>query len=84
MSEEHLQSLSGRRFPVSEEPLKCVQRRVYRGTSLIRKHPFLGPYSRAMPRALWWSEGGGCFLMSEVPLYLPPGGPVERAFKTIE
>ena len=22
-----------------------------------------------MPRALWWSQGGGLFLMSEVPLY---------------
>ena len=41
----------------------------YRGTSLIRKHLFLGPYSRAMPRALWWLYGGvGAFLMSEVPL----------------
>ena len=27
----------------------------YRGTSLIRKRPPLGPYSRAMPRALWHS-----------------------------
>jgi len=25
----------------------------YRGTSLIRKRPPLGRYSRAMPRALW-------------------------------
>ena len=24
-----------------------------------------------MPRALWWSEGGGAFLVSEVLLYLP-------------
>ena len=31
----------------------------YRGTSLIRKHPTLGPYSRPMPRALWWALGGG-------------------------
>ena len=23
-----------------------------------------------MPRALWWSQKGGLFLMSEVPLYL--------------
>ena len=30
----------------------------------------LGPYSRVMPRAIWWSYGGGLFLMSEVPLYL--------------
>ena len=27
----------------------------YRGASLIRKRLLLGPYSRAMPRALWWS-----------------------------
>ena len=26
----------------------------YRGTSLIRNSPFVGPYSRTMPRALWW------------------------------
>ena len=42
---------------------------LYRGTSPIRKRPPLGPYSRAMPRGLWWSLGGGRFLMSEVPLY---------------
>ena len=40
----------------------------YRGTSPIRKRLPLGPYSRHMPRALWWSYGGGRFLMSEVPL----------------
>ena len=27
----------------------------YRGTSLIRHNPSLGPYRRLMPRALWWS-----------------------------
>ena len=27
----------------------------YRGTSLIRNSACLGPYSRTMPRALWWS-----------------------------
>jgi len=31
---------------------------VYGGTSLIRKRPPLGPYSRPMPRALRWSEVG--------------------------
>ena len=31
----------------------------YRGTSLIRNDALLGPYSRTMPVALWWSEGGG-------------------------
>ena len=29
------------------------------GTSLIRNCPPLGPYSRPMPRPLWWSWGGG-------------------------
>jgi len=38
------------------------------GTSSIRNRFPVGPYSRAMPRALWWSQGGGLFLMSEVPL----------------
>jgi len=28
---------------------------LYRGTSLIRNSAPLGPYSRTMPRALWWS-----------------------------
>ena len=41
---------------------------LYRGTSLIRNNPTLGPYSRTIPRVLWWSGGGGLFLMSEVPL----------------
>ena len=26
----------------------------YRGTSLIRNAPLLGPYRRALPRTLWW------------------------------
>ena len=29
--------------------------RVHRVTSLTRKSALLGPYSRTMPRALWWS-----------------------------
>ena len=29
--------------------------RVYRGASLIRKTPLLGPYSRTILRVLWWS-----------------------------
>jgi len=28
---------------------------ICRGTSHIRKHHLVGPYSRAMTRALWWS-----------------------------
>ena len=42
---------------------------MYRGTSLIRNSPPPGTYSSTMPRALQWSEEGGLFLMSEVPLY---------------
>ena len=33
--------------------------RGYRGTSLTRNTPLLGPYSRTMPNALWRSWGGG-------------------------
>ena len=44
---------------------------LYRGTSLIRNTPLLGPYSRTKPRVLWWSWGGGLFIMSEVPLCTP-------------
>ena len=43
--------------------------RVYRGTSLISNCNLLGPYSRTVPRVLWWPWGGVLFLMSEVPLY---------------
>ena len=42
---------------------------IYRGTSFIRSSSRLGPYSRTMFRGMWQSEGGGQFLMSEVPLY---------------
>ena len=42
---------------------------VYRGTSLIRNRTPLGPYRRPMLRVLGGSEGDGCFLMGEVPLY---------------
>ena len=31
-------------------PLSCVP---YRGTSLIRNAPLLGPYRRTIPRVLW-------------------------------
>ena len=31
----------------------------YRGTSLISDCPSPGPYSRPMPRPLWWSLEGG-------------------------
>ena len=41
---------------------------IYEDTSLTRNSADLGPYSRAMPRTLWCSWGGGLFLMGEVPL----------------
>ena len=37
----------------------CVTKYWYRGTSLIRNTPLLGPYRRSIPRVLWWSSGGG-------------------------
>ena len=44
----------------------------YRGTTLISYDtaPPLEPYSRTMPRALWWSQGEELFLMSEEPLVI--------------
>ena len=36
----------------------------------VREWLPVGPYSEAMPRALWWSYGGRLFLVSEVPLYM--------------
>ena len=41
----------------------------YRGTSLTRKGTPLGPYRRPMPRVVGGLQGGGHFLMGEVPLY---------------
>jgi len=32
---------------------------MYRVTSLRRERLALGPFGRTMPRALWWSWGGG-------------------------
>ena len=50
-------------------PCRLLLSANHRVTSLIRNRPPLGPYSRDMPGPLWWSWGGGRFLMSEVPLY---------------
>ena len=46
----------------------CPYGVAYRGTSLIRNRPLLGPYSRTMSGGLWWPYGGGGVLMSEIPL----------------
>ena len=45
-----------------------LESRAYRGTSLITNSAPLGPYSRNMPRALWWSWGGVLYLMRQVSL----------------
>jgi len=60
----------GKRFAwrANVTAMRTSVRRVYRVTSLIRNNPLLGPCSRTIPRVLWWSEGGGLFLMIEVPL----------------
>ena len=47
---------------------EAVAFQTYRGTSLIRNQPPIGPYSRSMPMALWRSLGGGLILVREVPL----------------
>ena len=36
-------------------PMQITKGVSYGGTSLIRNIPPLGPYSRPMPGALWWS-----------------------------
>ena len=48
---------------------RCALHAFYRGTSLIRKRPPLGPFRRPLPRVLGGSKGGGRFLMGEMPLY---------------
>jgi len=52
--------------PTSKPP------KAYRGTSLTRKRTPLEPYRRPVPRVLEGSQGGGRFLMSEVPLCASP------------
>ena len=47
-------------------PILRDRDRDYKGTSLTRNSPPIAPYSRTVPRALLWSQGGGA--MSEVPL----------------
>ena len=49
----------------TEEPALS---RLYRGTSLKRNAPLLGPYIRTIQSVLWWSwGGGGCFLELGTP-----------------
>ena len=48
-------------------PLTRERNLVYRSTSFVRNRRPLGPYSRNMPRALWWSLGVGVFLSATHP-----------------
>ena len=58
------------RFPrEAGKERKRERERECRSTSLRRNSISLGPYSRPMPRPLWWSKGGGLFLMAEASLY---------------
>ena len=77
-------SMSSTKWRYSAEPFSlpwCWVQGFDRGTSLTRNRLLLGPYSRAMPRALWWPLGGGLFLMSEAPLYGLPSPPDIRGYR---
>ena len=69
-----MQALTRRWFCPEPRPSNLVTDLVeahagpYRGASLMRNRPTLGPYRRPMPRALGGSQGGRQFLMGEVPL----------------
>ena len=57
MSEVNLKGgrmLLGVALPLDPREVRVLVRE-YRGTSLIRNSVPLGPYSRNVPRALWWS-----------------------------
>ena len=51
-------------LPYPWEPPPCP----YRGNSIIRNRHPVGPYRGPMSRVLGGSQGGGRFLMGEVPL----------------
>ena len=57
-------TLNAAAYPLSGVRVQGVQGYL----AYIRNNAQPGPYSRAMPRALCWSQGGELFLMSEVPL----------------
>jgi len=65
-------------LPLSRNSTRDVSLLPYRDTSLIRERTPPGPYSRSLPEVLLGSQGGGCFLMSEVPLYPTTDAPHHR------
>ena len=58
--------------PMEHRQRRLLQRLLLQGYLAHRKTPPPGHYSRAMPRAICWSLGGGRFFMSKVILYAPP------------
>ena len=54
----------------------------YTGASLTRKRNPLEPYRRPVPRVLGGPEGGGRFLMGEVPLYAAWAGRAGTGWST--
>ena len=46
-----------------------IEALLYRGTSLMRNRLNPGPFSRDMPRPLWWTLGGGRFIMIKALLH---------------
>ena len=46
-----------------------LRRDAVQGYLTHKKQRPLSPYSRTMPKALWWSQGEGLFPMSELPLH---------------
>ena len=56
-------------MPLLEKPSIRIRKAIhqYRGTSLIRNRPLLGPYRKPMPRVLGWSLGGvGVFAQTQI------------------
>ena len=53
--------------------------RTYRCISLMRNTHLLRPYSRTIPRVIWWSEGGGgYFLRARYPCKPSTPNPTQR------
>ena len=61
------------REPLPARPCHLGREAAYRGISLIRNTPLLGPCGRTIQGPMV-VLGGGLFLMSEVPLYWAGAG----------
>ena len=54
-----------------QHPVSSPSDLPYRVASPIRKRSPIGPYRRPRPRILAGSQGGRCFTLGDVPLYVP-------------